>query len=985
MSEDPLALYSITSTMPSSDPSVLPSESDYEAICAAVMETLRGRWFLAEYARRNRHSDTKVVLSAIERIEAMIRGDSVATPSERLRNELADMAKAIARTKSEIAAIKPEAEQPGKILEASEELDSIVHATEKATSNILAAAEQVQEIAWTVREQDFAAPICDQLDALATDIYTACSFQDLTGQRIQKVIHAMRYLEERIDTMINIWDDGASAEARSTPATEAKPAATAPQAAHHDVAQDDLNQTDVDMVMDPAQQDAAVKAEAGVAGVTIDHEPLLTAEPLKPAEPQQATELLQATEVPQPAARDPMPETVSEPESAPEGVVPEPLAPEMLAPETPAPQSPAQEAEAASEAPDEVPIFFRTMEPSGPVAEAAPAEDRFTPAADATPIEATSPEAAEPHAIAAEPESAPETAAETATAPETDLAPTIAAVREALFGAFPGLAERKADDTDEATLTPASIGDDEPAAELYEPAPAVAEHTRSAEPETAQLAEPDDRLADIAQVSEPQASEPQVSEAQVSEPVADDVDGRATPTLVGPADFLLEPLSPPALELAAEADEPVAAIEPIAAVPEIETLDIETLDIETLGLETAKAEVAAVEPAKAFEHDLAAIETARVELTEATEPEALGEIEAAPEITDPAEPIAFVAETEAAEVEREAAVIEAVSPGPEESAEPIAETYGTETAAVDADEIAEIEAAELSADESDVAPVDLISAPAASDELAEPVTALAAEPYQAEAAETEPAPIETTAIETAEIEIVEIEIAEIETAEDEAPAHLTAEPEATEPATTELEASEFEAAEPDVTAPALAATEVEPEAIEFEIVDIAEIEAVATAPVAPEAVADTAEPEIQSETKVQAEAEEAESIQAEEAKEEAEEEQRPAARTAMPEVTFASMTPVMMPMEATRAEPAYERFAAAATATPTQGDFIPFGYAASALPTASARPIAVAAPSIYPSPPDLVSSRAGAAHVTQADPLAAIMGLTDDEKIALFS
>lgn len=170
MSEDPLALYSITSTMPSSDPSVLPSESDYEAICAAVMETLRGRWFLAEYARRNRHSDTKVVLSAIERIEAMIRGDSVATPAERFRTELADMAKAIARTKSEIAAIKPEAEQPGKILEASEELDSIVHATEKATSSILAAAEQVQEIAWTVREQDLAAPICDQLDALATDI-----------------------------------------------------------------------------------------------------------------------------------------------------------------------------------------------------------------------------------------------------------------------------------------------------------------------------------------------------------------------------------------------------------------------------------------------------------------------------------------------------------------------------------------------------------------------------------------------------------------------------------------------------------------------------------------------------------------------------------------------------------------------------------------------------------------------------------------------
>jgi hypothetical protein len=97
------------------------------------------------------------------------------------------------------------------------------------------------------------------------------------------------------------------------------------------------------------------------------------------------------------------------------------------------------------------------------------------------------------------------------------------------------------------------------------------------------------------------------------------------------------------------------------------------------------------------------------------------------------------------------------------------------------------------------------------------------------------------------------------------------------------------------------------------------------------------------------------------------------------------MAPEMMPMELTRAEPAHEQFAAAATATPTQREFIPFGYATPAVPEAPARPIAVAAPSIYPTPPDLMSSRSGAAHVTQSDPLAAITALTDDEKIALFS
>ena len=42
-------------------------EAEYEAIEAAVMETARGRWFLAEFARRNRTADTQVLLDAIGR------------------------------------------------------------------------------------------------------------------------------------------------------------------------------------------------------------------------------------------------------------------------------------------------------------------------------------------------------------------------------------------------------------------------------------------------------------------------------------------------------------------------------------------------------------------------------------------------------------------------------------------------------------------------------------------------------------------------------------------------------------------------------------------------------------------------------------------------------------------------------------------------------------------------------------------------------
>src|SRR5215471_11409465 len=58
----------------------LPSEEDYEAIREAFMETARGRWFLDEYAKRNRNSDTRMVLDAVARIEETIAAQKQPPP-----------------------------------------------------------------------------------------------------------------------------------------------------------------------------------------------------------------------------------------------------------------------------------------------------------------------------------------------------------------------------------------------------------------------------------------------------------------------------------------------------------------------------------------------------------------------------------------------------------------------------------------------------------------------------------------------------------------------------------------------------------------------------------------------------------------------------------------------------------------------------------------------------------------------------------------
>src|SRR5580692_9617340 len=49
-----------------------PREEDYDAISEAFMETSRGRWFLGEYAKRNRNADTRMVLDAVARSEQTV-------------------------------------------------------------------------------------------------------------------------------------------------------------------------------------------------------------------------------------------------------------------------------------------------------------------------------------------------------------------------------------------------------------------------------------------------------------------------------------------------------------------------------------------------------------------------------------------------------------------------------------------------------------------------------------------------------------------------------------------------------------------------------------------------------------------------------------------------------------------------------------------------------------------------------------------------
>lgn len=127
--------------------------------------------------------------------------------------ELRELVQFIHEARSEIAAIRPDEIKNEHLSVASDELDAIVSATEEATNEIMEAAEAVEQIGESLPEA--------QQDAIAdavTRIYQACSFQDITGQRISKVVGALKHIEGRVERMLVLM--GADAKAPAQPAAK---------------------------------------------------------------------------------------------------------------------------------------------------------------------------------------------------------------------------------------------------------------------------------------------------------------------------------------------------------------------------------------------------------------------------------------------------------------------------------------------------------------------------------------------------------------------------------------------------------------------------------------------------------------------------------------------------------------------------------------------------------------------------------------------
>lgn len=131
----------------------------------------------------------QIINSVIDKMEK-----NTAPPHEIIEH-ITDLAETIDKLKKDIADTDAVSFKESDIQSATDELDAIIEATAAATNDIMAACEQIEKLA---ESQDVPEAI-----EYVTNIYVACGFQDITGQRISKVVGALRSIETKVDKILH--------------------------------------------------------------------------------------------------------------------------------------------------------------------------------------------------------------------------------------------------------------------------------------------------------------------------------------------------------------------------------------------------------------------------------------------------------------------------------------------------------------------------------------------------------------------------------------------------------------------------------------------------------------------------------------------------------------------------------------------------------------------------------------------------------------
>ena len=144
---------------------------------------------------------------------------------EKLKVELDLIHDAIGRTKREIATLHGKSFDGGEMAKVNGELGAVVGGTEQATQQILEATEAIDQAATALSKNtspDQQKLLSEEIQERVISIFEACNFQDLTGQRISKVMTTMKFIESHINVMMEIWGGVDAIKSHAVPVVDTR-------------------------------------------------------------------------------------------------------------------------------------------------------------------------------------------------------------------------------------------------------------------------------------------------------------------------------------------------------------------------------------------------------------------------------------------------------------------------------------------------------------------------------------------------------------------------------------------------------------------------------------------------------------------------------------------------------------------------------------------------------------------------------------------
>ncbi len=159
-------------------------------------------------AQRGGQVGVDEISEVIESLLGTLEGD-LTENDVRLYREVAQLVSYIRSAKNEIADLCPDDLREDAIPDAADQLDAIVSDTEKATGTILDSAEKIESTGANLDDETQ-----NEIRSLITQIYEACDFQDVTGQRITKVVRTLKHIETELDKLASVFGNEIYEEAR---------------------------------------------------------------------------------------------------------------------------------------------------------------------------------------------------------------------------------------------------------------------------------------------------------------------------------------------------------------------------------------------------------------------------------------------------------------------------------------------------------------------------------------------------------------------------------------------------------------------------------------------------------------------------------------------------------------------------------------------------------------------------------------------------